>query len=223
MGRFSDKKVLIISDWTRLVNNQSEFLNIATYCRCSKANGPGSRFVIWLQGCRKKCNGCINPGFQAENTVLPVAVEEIDNQIKKTNNIEGVTFSGGEPFLQAEALTSLCRYLEDTELSIISYSGYTLEELQSSELPGVSSLISHLDVLIDGPYISRAASPMLWRGSSNQKVYFLTDRYQEFSKIIFDSVTDVEINLFDEELTTTGFWPAKLLPELKRQLEKDHA
>jgi organic radical activating enzyme len=90
---------------------------------------------------------------------------------------EGISFSGGEPFLQASALALLAREVRRSGRSVVSYSGFTLQELQSGEVPDAAALLSELDILIDGPFVPAQAATLPWRGSSNQQIHFLTDRY----------------------------------------------
>jgi hypothetical protein len=90
---------------------------------------------------------------------------------------DGVCFSGGEPFLQAKALAELARFVRETDRTVVSYSGFLREELESDAVAGASELLSQLDVLIDGPFMPELAAPLPWRGSNNQRVHFLTSRH----------------------------------------------
>jgi anaerobic ribonucleoside-triphosphate reductase activating protein len=117
--------------------------------------------------------------------------------------IDGVTFSGGEPFEQAKALAELAKKCRDMGLSVISYSGYTLSELKRDRAPhlGSRSLLNQLDVLIDGPFRLKLAGDLPYRGSSNQLIHLLTDRY---SLDDFVSVR-VEIRIDEKGIQVTGF------------------
>lgn len=144
------------------------------------AEGFGRRTCIWVQGCSRRCKGCM-----AMETWKPDGGSSMDSHdvidiIMKQKEIEGVTFLGGEPFEQAEALSEIAVACKTCGLSVISFSGFTLNELQSMENEGVKNLLAQIDLLIDGPYIQEKREfGRPWAGSSNQKFYFLTDRYTE--------------------------------------------
>jgi len=140
--------------------------------------GPGLRFCIWTQGCTRMCNGCIAKdtwshleGFLWETSMLK-------KHIAATPSIEGVTFLGGEPFEQAEAAADLASFAHSINLSVVTFTGFTLPVLRASDDSFVKTLLRETDLLIDGAFeqehfdLSRP-----WVGSSNQKYYFLTDRY----------------------------------------------
>ena len=143
--------------------------------------GPFKRFVIWTQGCRRRCPGCISPDSRPLDGGREIPIEEIARKILQHDQ-EGITISGGEPFLQATALCSLIDRLRgEKDTGVILYTGYTLEELRSPEAPECSAeLLERIDLLIDGPYIRELNDDASLRGSSNQRVLPLTDRYQCF-------------------------------------------
>lgn len=182
-------------------------LNLARTLRKSAANGPGERFVIWVQGCPLACPGCWNPDTWAfedrEIREVPSLIEEILG----VDGIEGVTFSGGEPFMQARGLAELARALRRGGLSILVFSGYTLEELVWD---AARELLSLSDVLVAGRYIDSLKSLHLpWRGSANQRVHFLSGRYGPED---MEEAADVEIRIGkDGGLVLTGFPEGELL------------
>lgn len=145
------------------------------------AEGPGRRLCIWTQGCLKSCPGCCNEALQALKVSKIITVSQFCKRIdwaKNEYNLEGVTFLGGEPFLQASALSEAARFSRLRGLSVMTFTGYTLEELHSSAFPGSAELISNTDVLVDGPYWRN--QPDLyrnWVGSENQKFHYLSDFY----------------------------------------------
>ncbi len=135
--------------------------------------GPGKRGIIWVSGCSHNCFGCIATSIQDIRSGISIGVEQMAEKILSWNDIEGVTFSGGEPFEQASALADLCDILKkQSQLTLMSYSGFTLAELQSSSDPNQQRLLRHLDILVDGPFIKSLQSDLLWRGSSNQQIFF---------------------------------------------------
>lgn len=137
----------------------------------SCVDGPGLRFVVFLQGCHRACAGCHNPDTWDENGGNWFEVEEIAAQILgKADLLDGITFSGGEPFLQAEACLELIKQIKakNQRLSVAAYSGCTFEELIKDE--NSLKLLQSCDVLVDGPYIQEKRSDLPFRGSSNQRI-----------------------------------------------------
>jgi anaerobic ribonucleoside-triphosphate reductase activating protein len=181
-------------------------INIAGFMRRSYANGPGARAVVWVQGCPLGCPGCFNPHTHSFEPRRLVTVEELTERILKLEGIEGVTYSGGEPFAQAEALAKLSERLREQGLSIMSYSGYTIEQIRRSGEPAKLKLLSLLDILVDGPFVIAEKKPLLWRGSANQQVRFLTERYRHLAPLVDRQAQRMEVALSsDGELLMTGF------------------
>ncbi len=134
------------------------YLNIMGYVDESEVNGPGVRAVIWVQGCDRRCDNCFNPQSWSFEINQLVSVEDLAEQILSKPRNQGVTFSGGEPFWQAIALTQLARKLKSEGLNVMSFSGFTLQELQSPQAPaGAADLLKELDLLVDGPYLPSQA------------------------------------------------------------------
>lgn len=151
-------------------------LKVAGFAKNSIVDGPGVRYVIFTQGCYHKCEGCQNPQTHNPNEGKLIDISEILDEILGSTMIEGVTFSGGEPFLQADALAELAVRIKraDKELSIICYTGYTYEEITKIIDSGVLSyfkLLTNVDYLIDGRFEQDKASLNCnWRGSTNQRI-----------------------------------------------------
>ena len=136
----------------------------------SIVDGPGVRTVLFLQGCARKCPGCHNPSTWPMNGGEEISVEEVLSVIKRNTIIKGVTFSGGEPFLQAEKLLYLAESLKKDGYEIACYTGYLFEEVLEGPEEW-KQLLSFIDVLINGPFIERERSMDLkFRGSSNQRI-----------------------------------------------------
>ena len=152
-------------------------LNLYAFLPRSRVNGPGERAVVWVQGCSLACPGCWNSEAASPAPRRLVPVQDVAGWILGQPGLDGVTFSGGEPFEQAGALTELAVIVRRAGLSVLAFSGYTLEEIKSSGDPHRLALLSTLDVLIDGRFDRRLATRRLWRSSSNQRVHFLTPRY----------------------------------------------
>lgn len=148
-------------------------IRVAGIVKESITDGPGIRYVIFAQGCRHNCPGCHNPQTHPFEGGSMMDVEEILQQIKRNPLLDGVTFSGGEPFEQAEAFAALAREVASLGLNIIVYTGYTYEYIKenSSVHPGWSELLETVDTLVDGPFKQELHDPMLrFRGSSNQRI-----------------------------------------------------
>jgi anaerobic ribonucleoside-triphosphate reductase activating protein len=195
-------------------------LCVGAWQRRSVANGPGERFVLWLQGCPFRCAGCINPQFwsSAGGNWLPVS--DVAAKILGTPGVEGVTYSGGEPLAQARGLALLSRRLQRAGLSVFCYTGYTLEQARRLDDPWVSRLLARVDVLVDGPYVREHAANLPWRGSANQRVHFLSPRYRDSSTTLDQVGTDIELTVGDGRLAMTGHWPAGLWERLQEILKQ---
>jgi anaerobic ribonucleoside-triphosphate reductase activating protein len=189
-------------------------LNIAAELQRSVVNGPGTRYVIWVQGCPIRCPNCFNPDFQPEVPKDIIDVEIMAQRVLSVSDIEGVTFTGGEPMMQAESLYYLSDILKNHDLSIMCYTGFTLEDLLLSRDPYHSRLLSLTDVLIDGPYQEQRKAHLRWRGSSNQKVYFLTDRYSRYQPDIDTSIIEMELVFGKDEVIVTGMLQHTILDRL---------
>lgn len=158
-------------------------LNIMGYVDESEVNGPGCRAVVWVQGCLRECPGCFNPASWSFEINQLMSIDTLAQKILNNPRNEGVTFSGGEPFWQAPALAELARQVKAAGLNVMSFTGFTLEQLRSPSAPaGAEDLLEQLDVLIDGAYIEPLAvnRPDSLVSSSNQRVHLfnpdLSDR-----------------------------------------------
>jgi anaerobic ribonucleoside-triphosphate reductase activating protein len=142
-----------------------------------------------------------------------VAVGDLMGRILSTPGLRGVTFSGGEPFAQAESLSTLAESLSDAGLDVITYTGYTHEQLKSSGRPGWKRLLAATDILVDGPYVRELKTNLPMRGSSNQRLIFLTDRLR--GDPYFKGGQRFEIHVCPGgTVTCTGFAPSELSPTI---------
>ena len=144
-------------------------LRVAGVIEESIVDGPGIRFVLFLQGCKLHCPGCQNPHtWDFEGGTL-VPADEVLARIKSNPLARGVTFSGGEPFEQAGALLPLAEELKAQGYHLMAFTGYTLEQLLQK--PECAALLEKLDLLVDGPFIEAQKSLALrFRGSRNQRI-----------------------------------------------------
>ncbi|WP_013321598.1 4Fe-4S single cluster domain-containing protein [Gloeothece verrucosa] len=188
------------------VNIPSGYLNIMGYVDESQVNGPGCRAVVWVQGCKRECPGCFNPASWSFEINQLISVEELAQKIISNPRNEGVTFSGGEPFWQAAALAELAKRVKAAGLNVMSFSGLTLNELQSEYAPpAAKELLAQLDILIDGPYVESLAinSPESPVSSRNQKVRIFNPAFED--KISWAS-DQIEIHILkDGSRIITGF------------------
>lgn len=136
------------------------------------ADGPGFRTAIYCAGCRHHCPGCHNPQSWDFAAGYDVTVDELMAVIK-ADEMSDVTFSGGDPFYQAEAFTELARRIKtETGKTIWCWTGFTLEEIQAD--PALAQMLPWLDVLVDGPFIlEQRDTSLLFRGSPNQRIIWL--------------------------------------------------
>ncbi|KOP27218.1 ribonucleoside-triphosphate reductase [Hapalosiphon sp. MRB220] len=182
------------------------YLNIMGYVDESEVNGPGCRAVVWVQGCLRECPGCFNTESWSFEMNQLVSVDHIAEKILGNPRNQGVTFSGGEPFWQAAALASVARRVKAAGLNVMSFSGFTLEQLQSEYAPaGSQELLDQLDILIDGPYIQSLAlnSPNSPVSSSNQRVHVFNPALQDNISWASDQI---EIHIFkDGSRLVTGY------------------
>lgn len=148
-------------------------LRIAGIIKESIVDGPGIRLVVFTQGCNHKCPGCHNPETHSFEGGTLVSIDSVIELAKKNPLLDGITFSGGEPFEQADALSELAVKAKRAGLNIITYTGYTYEYLvqHTSERPEWKKLLDETDVLIDGRFDLQKKNALLkFRGSTNQRI-----------------------------------------------------
>lgn len=146
--------------------------------------GPFNRFVIWVHGCSFDCDGCLATNTK-KGAFSEIEIEALSRRIAESQ-CEGITISGGEPFLQSAALLQLIRTTrKKRDIGVIVYSGFTLDELQHDDLK--ASLLSEIDILIDGRYVKELDDGRAYVGSSNQVIYYLTTRYANIGEDYYAS------------------------------------
>ncbi len=188
-------------------------LNLHNVVQWSRSNGPGTRYVIWVQGCPRSCPGCWNPESLPFVEGQRVSVDALYAQITRSRGIDGVTFSGGEPFSQSGELAELARRLKARGLSIVTFTGYTIEQLREAGNPDWDALLSHIDLLIDGVYIEGQQTDAPLKGSANQRLHYLTGVITPEEVNALPRSFDVTIGS-DGLTTVTGFPPADLAKRL---------
>lgn len=214
-------------NWENASNHREErfsetadVLNVAAVCTATRALGPGLRAVVWVQGCVLHCPGCIAPDWIPVQPARLVCPEHLIDELLANPEVTGLTFSGGEPMLQASGLARLA-YLarERRDVDIICFSGYQRAYLETTPpFPGVADLLSQVDVLIDGPYIARMNDNRGMRGSKNQHIHYLTDRLRD---VDFDTQPRrAEVRVMDGQAVMIGVPPTNLGAAFNRAVDQ---
>ena len=192
-------------------------LNLAGFLPRSEVNGAGIRAVVWVQGCPFRCRGCFNERFQSFSPAMVIPVDRLAGTILALPGIDGVTFSGGEPFAQAGPLAALGEQLRRAGLTIVTYTGYTDEQLAEGDDPAWPALLAITDLLITGPYVAELAAADPLTGSSNQQVIPLGTKIPVSQKGAHPDVSRSRTEFTiapDGSITTTGFPAPALLEQL---------
>lgn len=166
--------------------------------------GPGVRVGVWTTGCLKNCKGCSNPELQIFDESTDIEPEKLVQALDEFS-YEGVTVSGGEPFLQVAQLKKLIeafllRGVED----ILVYTGYWKEELEAKHDKDIEYIFSHIAVLIDGPFVQELVDDTPLRGSSNQRVWVFKEAFTEKYRACLEEEKRIEVFRFDHETHYIG-------------------
>ena len=148
-------------------------IRLAGIVKESVVDGPGIRMVVFVQGCPHHCPGCHNENTQDPFGGYLSTVQEVIDQLPSNPLVTGMTFSGGEPFMQAGALAVIGKAAKQRNLSVFTYTGFVFETLleQSRNNPDIAALLAITDVLIDGPFLLEQRDISLaFRGSGNQRL-----------------------------------------------------
>lgn len=159
-------------------------LRVAAFEPRSLVNGPGVRAVLWVQGCGRRCPGCFNPNFLPRDGGREVEVGEVLDWTAAAGAsglepVEGVTFSGGEPFDQAPALAAVARGVRERGLGVVVFTGHSWADLRTGNGPGWQDLVAASDLLIAGPYEAGNPGTHPLLSSGNQELVHVTGRYRE--------------------------------------------
>jgi anaerobic ribonucleoside-triphosphate reductase activating protein len=154
-------------------------LRVARVVEVTEAEGPGARFALWAQGCSIRCKGCCNPEMAdprgGEELEVSALVERLERVAPR---IEGVTILGGEPFEQPAPLACFAGAARALGLSVMTFTGYRLDQLFARRDAATEALVAASDVLKDGPYVhARPERRRRWVGSENQAFFYFTPRY----------------------------------------------
>lgn len=148
-------------------------LRIAGIIKESVVDGPGIRSVVFAQGCPRSCPGCHNPETIDPAGGTVTTVDEVLQELGGLRLVRGVTFSGGDPFMQPAAFAALGKAFKELGRDIMTYTGYTWEELMelARTEPAVMGLVKVSDFIVDGPFINEQKDLNLsFRGSRNQRI-----------------------------------------------------
>jgi len=170
-------------------NMAYDSIRVAGIVNDSITDGPGLRMTIFMQGCGRNCPGCHNPQAMPFSGGTLYSAQQLIGLVRQNPLLSGVTFSGGEPLLQAKALVPLAALIKDTGLTIAVYTGYTFEELLLQADEYVMRLLSLADTLIDGPFLLEQKSLTLpFRGSYNQRILNLPESLRQKNPVPEQSV-----------------------------------
>lgn len=166
-------------------------IRIAGTVEDSIVDGPGLRFVVFTQGCPHHCDGCHNPETHDFAGGKVTTTDALFEQCMENPLCSGVTFSGGEPFCQAEALYELGSRFKSAGKHLMCYSGWTFEELlaKAQREESVGKLLSIADVLVDGKFdISKRSLSLQYRGSSNQRLINVQESLKTGTTVVYDAL-----------------------------------
>jgi len=148
-------------------------MRIAGLTQDSTVDGPGLRFTTFVQGCKLHCKGCHNPGTWDMDGGIEMSTGEVIAEMRRNPLTDGLTLSGGEPFLQAGGCAEIAKAAREDGLNVWAYTGFKFEDLLAlAETDAdVMALLELIDVLVDGRFnIKKRTFERLWRGSRNQRL-----------------------------------------------------
>ncbi len=188
-GQEKREKAAFLPDGKKLETTDETMLRIAGVADESIVDGPGIRYVVFVQGCPHRCEGCHNEQTHDFDGGVDVPVSELLSEIDADPIISGVTFSGGEPFCQAAELCVMADEVKRRHKNLMVYSGYTYEEL--TEMAEQDSFVRHLletaDSLVDGRFVlAERDLELSFRGSRNQRYIDLVQTRRQGRIVLAD-------------------------------------
>ena len=166
-------------------------IRLAGVVRESIVDGPGIRLAVFTQGCPHHCQGCHNPQTHDFNGGYMSNTDNILKAVKQNPMLQGVTFSGGEPFMQCEPLCELAQKCHQLGLNIMVYTGFTFEQLQAGfdQHPQWKQLLENADILVDGKFVYKEKSMLLpFRGSKNQRILDVPQSLKEKKAVLIETL-----------------------------------
>jgi anaerobic ribonucleoside-triphosphate reductase activating protein len=185
-------------------------MNLAHIEERSFIYGPGCRFVVWVQGCSLRCEGCWNSEMWSFKSNIVLSVNDIFEKINTEKGfIEGITILGGEPLEQTDEIIELLQKCRSESLTTMLFTGYETGEI------GDRRIFELCDILITGRYdYTKRTLYHQWIGSTNQEILFLTDTYRDY-KLKDKNYVEIDINE-DGAVTVLGFPDVDLWTNLKQ-------
>ena len=169
---------------------ESNKIRVAGITNDSIVDGKGFRLVVFTQGCLHHCKGCHNPETWPMDKGTVMDLDEIKEKIASNGLLDGITFSGGDPFYQPIPCAKLAKWAKERGLNVWAYTGFLYEELLN--MPEVKEFLNLVDVLVDGPFILEEKSLLLnFRGSKNQRVIDLNET-RKTGEIVLIDVDDTD-------------------------------
>jgi anaerobic ribonucleoside-triphosphate reductase activating protein len=189
-------------------------LNVGQYAVVEESLGPGRRAVVWVQGCPFSCAGCVAPEWIPDRPAHAVAPEALAEELLADPDIQGLTFSGGEPMAQAAGLARLVAHGRRSrpDLSLVCFTGYRREALRT---PAQRRLLDQVDVLIDGLYVADRNDGRGLRGSSNQRIHHLTGRLADSGYDFANRARTAYLRFVGLDLFVVGVPPAGLVAAVR--------
>lgn len=188
----------------------------------SHVAGPGVRSVVWVSGCHRRCPGCMKPDLFPFDAGRRMRVADVHRRLADLEGVDGVTFSGGEPFEQPLALAALAARLRAIGRDVAVYTGYRHEELVRGGDPGALRLLDEADILIDGEFRSDLPHPGGWRGSANQRLIPLSPR----GRALVDAATtrppleEIQVSFDADRARVTGCPSGGFFDRWRAELER---
>ena len=182
--------------------------------------GPGNRAVLWVFGCCFSCKGCIGENFKSGPSLETTPQEVAEWYLRQ--NADGLTISGGEPMLQAGALSEMIDHIRAAQdCGVIVYTGFTYEELLKKDDAGIRRFLGQIDLLIDGPYVQELDHNQPYRGSENQRFLPLTERYRKDLETYYKAVHSRQIELhFSEQRTMMAGVPGREQADIWKKVKE---
>ena len=191
-------------DPARPAGGAAAALQVAGRIARTEAEGPGLRYAVWLQGCPFRCAGCCNPEMLPFTPATGIAVSDLLAEIAETHGVDGVTLLGGEPFAQAEPVAMLAEGIRALGLSILTFTGYTVEELRAGARAEWLRLLAATDLLVGGRYEEGRPAPLRFVGSANQRLHALTSRGAELARGFESGPDVVEVRIDGAQVIVNG-------------------
>lgn len=153
----------------------------------SIVDGPGIRYAVFVQGCPHKCDGCHNPKSHDMNGGYDGDTDEILEQIYRNSLLDGVTLSGGEPFMQAKPLAYIAKRVRERNMNVVTYTGFKFEYLleNANDENGYMELLTNTDILVDGEFVlAKRSIDLTFKGSKNQRILDIPKSLKEKKAVL---------------------------------------